>query len=705
MPQYNGVWTLEAQAQAQSNQQWVTDPNFKNTTLLLQADGAANTAQNNLFLDTSSNQFAITRNGNTTQGSFSPFSQAPGYWSNYFDGTDDYLTVPYNIAFAPASSDFTVEAWVYFPNALGTNSAVIMGNVNQSTGNGDWVLFYRGSTSLRFEFACSSSGLVAGLQRSYFNIIPVAGTWYHIAGVKSGSTLSCYVNGVKGTDATLATVNNGSLGNYIGTGTDLTGDFSGYISNLRVVKGTAVYTANFTPQTTPLGATSGGQNPPTGTQTSLLTCQSNRFVDNGGLATPNTITPNGTPSVQAFGPFAPALQWTPDVVGGSGYFDGTTDYLTGTVTAVNNTTMTMELWVYNTAFDNTNGNHYMQVNNATNANYALTHDGTGKARYVSRNNSGGAIFDLISATNVLKLNQWQHVVGVRNASAASLYVDGVRVATVSSPTVSTTDGTVLYVSSNGGTGRIISGYLASTRIVSGTAIYDPTLTTLTVPTAPLTAVANTRVLLNYTNAGIYDGKMANNLETVADAQVSTSVVKYGSGSIKFDGTGDYLQAPASNLYDFGSGDFTVELWTKGNNSATTSGALLVGVVTSGGATNTNWALFKDAPTQGYVIFYASDGTTYQVNGIGGAATLNDGNWHHVAVTRANSVFRVFVDGIQTGTTATWTGAISSTARPLKVGYNGSAEYLNGYLDDVRITKGVARYIANFTPPQQALPRQ
>ena len=119
MPQYQGVWTLEAQAQAQSNQQWVTDPNFKNTTLLLQADGTGSGSQNNTFLDGSTNNFFITRNGNTTQGSFSPFSQAPGYWSNYQSAVDtNYLnfTTSAGTLFQFAG-DFTIEAWVSLATA------------------------------------------------------------------------------------------------------------------------------------------------------------------------------------------------------------------------------------------------------------------------------------------------------------------------------------------------------------------------------------------------------------------------------------------------------------------------------------------------------------------------------------------------------------------------------------------------------------
>jgi len=86
------------------------DTYFNLTTLLLSGDGT-NGAQNNTFLDSSTNNFTITRNGNTTQGTFSPFSQTG--WSNYFDGTDDYLAVADNAVLRPGTSNFTLEAWIY----------------------------------------------------------------------------------------------------------------------------------------------------------------------------------------------------------------------------------------------------------------------------------------------------------------------------------------------------------------------------------------------------------------------------------------------------------------------------------------------------------------------------------------------------------------------------------------------------------------
>jgi hypothetical protein len=141
-------------------------------------------------------------------------------------------------------------------------------------------------------------------------------TWTHIAVTRVGTTLTYYINGVaSGTGTSSANISDTAVQVMRGFG-GITNSPIGYISNLRTVVGTAVYTGNFTPSTTPLTAISG---------TSLLTCQSNRFKDN---STNNfTITRNGDVSVQRFSPFSPTAAYSAATIGGSGYFNGTTDYI------------------------------------------------------------------------------------------------------------------------------------------------------------------------------------------------------------------------------------------------------------------------------------------------------------------------------------------------------------------------------------------
>ncbi len=112
------------------------DAYFNRVTLLLPGNGT-NGAQNNTFLDSSTNNFTITRNGNTTQGTFSPFSQTG--WSNYFSG--GYFTVPASSAFS-FPGDFTVECWINAPSL--------------STSNSLWIMDVGGSSYLAFNLSTTA---------------------------------------------------------------------------------------------------------------------------------------------------------------------------------------------------------------------------------------------------------------------------------------------------------------------------------------------------------------------------------------------------------------------------------------------------------------------------------------------------------------------------------------------------------------------
>jgi len=180
---------------------------------------------------------------------------------------------------------------------------------------------------------------------------------------------------------------------------------------------------------------------------------------------------------------------------------------------------------------------------------------------------------------------------------------------------------------------------------------------------------------------------------VGNAQISTAQSKFGGSSLVFDGAGDYLEAPHSNDYNFGPGDFTIECWLwTGQTSAGTVAAHR----TSGGAANTNWLLQTIANK---ISLFLSDGTTYQVNGLASTSSINNSQWRHIAASRSGSTIRLFIDGVVENT-ATWAGSISSTSRVLQIGNDNVGSFLNGYIDDLRITKGVARYTSNFTPPTQ-----
>ena len=311
------------------------DPYYEYTTLLLPGNGT-NGAQNNTFLDGSTNNFTITRNGNTTQGTFSPFSQT-GWSLGGCTGSSDYLQMGSSAALQLGTGDFTVECWAYFTTvgSSGGSENVIM-DVRPTGTNGAYFNFGLSNQTVYWDNGTGSS--------PYPLVSPTISlnAWVHIAIVRSSGTSRLYINGTS--VASVSDSVNYSCGStnrianlsYFSTGNR---QFNGNISNLRIVKGTAVYTAAFTPPTAPLTAISG---------TTLLTLQSNRWIDNSSSALP--ISVNGAPTVQAFSPFAPTAAYSASTVGGSGYFDGSGDYLSVADNAAfdlsGSTSWCIETWVY-----------------------------------------------------------------------------------------------------------------------------------------------------------------------------------------------------------------------------------------------------------------------------------------------------------------------------------------------------------------------
>jgi hypothetical protein len=685
MPQYNGVWTIEAAAQAQSNQQWVTDPNFKNTTLLLQADNAANSAQNNTFLDSSSNSFAITRNGNVTQGSFTPFSEAPGSWSALFAGNGAYVQGNTTTLPATTTSTFTIEYW-YYPTSFAT-AAYIVGDMQVASN-----LNY-------FSSIITTSGKVqlfwfdGGNPTCTSNTSLTLNAWNYVAIRVSSNAISMYVNSTTPellTGTTTLTNRGGAVNYAIGQYNSVF--LTGHISNVRI--STVARTISSVP-TAPFV---------TDADTRILILQNNRFVDNGTAA--STLTPAVT-YVQAFSPFAPQFQWTAPVIGGSGYFDGTGDSLT-TACASNNSAFgtadfTVEVWIYPTASASFVTPISSNYSNATAIGNWAFYFGVGSATtvYFNGGSANSGTNKASSTTTTIPLNAWTQVVYSRVSSVGRFFINGVQLGTTltDANNYSSVAGT-LYFGRMADGSNTLTGYVSDVRIIKGTGY-----TTYPLPTAPLTAITNTGVLLSFTNAGIYDGTMNNVLETVGNAQVNTTIVKYGSGSMAFDGTGDYLTIPLIRAIlppITTSSNFTIEMWMFCTQYQTSNNPGLLGDMS---ATSSILYFGVGLTTTGSPYFYWYTGAGLTATAAG-SVPLN--TWTHVAFQANAGVISIFINGVnQTISGTTTLSAPTGSTGNLVIGQfngGGAAGGYFGYLDDLRISKTV-RYLQNFIPPQVALPRQ
>lgn len=646
------------------------DPNFKNVTLLLHGDGT-NGGQNNTFLDSGPNNLTITRNGSVPQGSFSPYGDR---WSNYFDGTGDYLVTAANTAFQLGTGDFSVDLWFYQTGStasIGTRAIFGIGNNGQT---GDIQLFnwwpFGGNPANTLALNSSAGGTLVVTNTAY-----IPDTWNHVAISRASGVVSIYLNGVRVANASFTT--NASY-NILTIGRPYTNlsqeHWLGYISNFRLVKGVALYSGtNINVPTSPLSAIA---------NTSILTCQSNRFLD----ASSNnfTVTRNGDVSVQRFSPFSPDAEYRTDRIAGSAYFSGANGNSLSVSSATANidtNPFTVESWVY-----------YLGSNNQAwftpSPGLPWTVIGTTLRVY----NATGFL-----SAGPIERNTWTHIAVTRDFSnVLRVFVNGVLNSSVTTTTAF--NSTTPIIGERFGNGTPFAGYIAGFRMLIHTALYTSNFTP---PTSPPAVINDTRWLVNFTNASIRDNAMMSALETVGNAQISTSVKKYGTGSLYFSGTTNlatngYVKAGIGQLANLSSGDFTVECWFYGmNNSLTDTESSLFQ------QGEHDWRLMYRRLSGQLVLRYAV-ASVEQISTAGNLFSLN--TWNHVAVCRSGTTTTLYLNGVSVGTT---TASPANSTNFVYVGANlvGTSVYwpLNGYIDDFRLTKGIARYTSNFTPPTAPFP--
>tara|TARA_B100000676_G_scaffold279606_1_gene303093 strand:+ start:434 stop:2434 length:2001 start_codon:yes stop_codon:yes gene_type:complete len=645
-----------------------TDADFNITTSLMHFDGS-NNGNNNTFLDSSDSGHTLTRNGNTTQGTFSPFSADEGKWSGSFDGTDDYLITSTSSGLALGTGDYTIECFVYFTGNSSTSGGIFAAG-NPSSAVTVPAMALRDTTGLTIytgagQKITGNTGLFA------------LNTWYHLAMVRASGVIRVYKDGsLVSWDDGSSTVSDTSdittdqfvIGKYYSDSYTL----DGMISNLRIVKGTAVYTSAFTAPSSPLTAV---------TNTKLLTCCSNRFRDKSTSA--HTLTPSSTPKIQPFSPFAPSAEYDSAVNGGSGYFDGSGDYLRLPSSSDFDFSgnFTIEVWLY---LDDVSTSRTVLGTCANIGGRGGIYFGTSSTNFI--------FFEYITNTTLLTAPitryQWNHVAAVRNGVSITMYINGTSVASTTFSNSFSGD------SANGGIGGFYSnpgpyyfdGFMSDMRIVNGTAVYTSNFTP---PTAPLTKVTNTKLLANFTNGQMIDSTTKNNFETVGSVYLTSTVKQFGTTSCDLYGsTGSRVASPPSSLYNIlNAGKFTVEFWIYVDNYHAAYSDI-VGVFNG---ISSGWLIYQNGT---YIEAY--------INGVQLQVTRpSTSTWTHIALTRDGTTTRLFKDGTSGATSTSALGA-DQTAYGLVFG--GDATGRNGIdarIDEFRLTLGKARYTSNFTVPTEA----
>lgn len=184
-----------------------------------------------------------------------------------------------------------------------------------------------------------------------------------------------------------------------------------------------------------------------------------------------------------------------------------------------------------------------------------------------------------------------------------------------------------------------------------------------------------------------------------NAQIDTAQSKFGGSSSLFDGAGDYWSAADSADWELGSGDFTLECWVRFSSVAAGDQYFLAHNLAGGNQRSWVWR-YTEATTKMSFVYSTTGVSTTALEATWIPST---GQWYHIAVVRATTSLEFFVDGTSLGTASIGASSLFDSSAVLAIGSDTPGNSVAGWLDDVRITKGVARYSGSYAVPTAAFP--
>lgn len=630
---------------------------------------------NNIFTDSSDNGFTLDTYYDVSKTQANPFSLPEGYWSTYFSGTGSALADASNPI---GSNDFTVDCLVKI-ESFPASTAQLVGTYYSGAGVGYWAVGINSSGNI----------VVSGNEGTITSTVALdITTWHYVTVTRTSGVWSLWLDGVL-SNTSSTSINTSGLPVVTRIGGGGLGYFNGYISNVRIIDGTAVEPTEGL-LTVPL---------PVITNTKLLTCSCNRLLDTSETVTLSTEG-TGVASV-ALSPFAIPLGKAGTNLMYSPYFDGVGDRLEIANTNPNFSDLypdngidfTAEAWVYA---------------KRTTTLIVIGQNGTSALSWAIRSTSGGNWEFCIdgqardSGIPVI-LDQWIHVALVWDSTNTSMYgyVNGERVLTYVRATITpnTTMSFVLGCRNNGAFPTW--GTISNARILKNTALY--TGDSFTVPNAPLEKLTNTKLLITTGSAQstIWDSSRKNApTRLVGAATVDSNTTKYGDGSVYIDGaTNGYLSIEQTPLLVFG-GDFTIDGWVYMTNSTSTARQTIFGQ--------------KSGASSVYFDFRWNGSTQYWETSLNISSSVNISNsippvfnsWMHFAFERYNGVITVYINGVALDNTISNSNVLGYGDNNFRFGVlqTSSNQYFNkilgGYFEGIRIYNGIALHQGNFTPPAQ-----
>jgi len=686
----------------------VADPFFANTVLLLHGDLNGTSTDNFSILDSSNNNISVSRQASPySQSTFSPYSNGyqVGSWSYWLANSFPTILFSSNAMFQFGTGNFTIEFWVN-PQVPWVSAAQTFGTI----------VDFRASDVTTTQIAiglsqstsgCSlvSCGMPSGTGTATLSSIN-RGEWSHVAVVRNGANFITFINGTQvsliAAGASNYTDQNFAVGRTTVNGVIINSAFA-FVSNLRVVKGQALYTGAFTPSTIPISASSNGNatgnvSAVVSSNVAAMVCQDSNYKNNSNYTL--TISGGLKPPISSLNPFSVLEPYSPIRHNGSyNFWNGGSDAITVNASSQNqllNQDFTIEgFFIYNaiTASQGIQTAVSWENNNGPGIAFNTT---SSDILYINNIITFGAS-DTFAISSLTGLNAWNHIALVRAGSVVTVYLNGKSITSYTGVTTNFTASSPRI-----GSGANFRGNIADFRIVKGTAVYNGDFSP---PTSPLQVIPNTSLLLRFNNFAIFDSAAKTQIGTnssvgsVSGPIVDSSQKIFGTASLKFVRSLSQtifcqfiprsLSQASPTAIAIGP-KFTIEMWIRKTLSVEQG---LIGCNSS--AVTSGFRLKLNASNQLQFLAGVNSATLIASS----TTTIPDLTWTHVAVTRegyGTDQVKIWINGIQSGAGTYAADLQFSDNTPTQVG-TAQSEFFDGHIDEVRFTQGVARYTSNFTP--------
>lgn len=211
--------------------------------------------------------------------------------------------------------------------------------------------------------------------------------------------------------------------------------------------------------------------------------------------------------------------------------------------------------------------------------------------------------------------------------------------------------------------------------------------------------AYTKLLMHFNESPFVDSSPSGHAMTTTGAIRSDTQSVFGGYSAYISGGSNVVYAADSADWYFGTGDFTLDLWVYFNSFPQRYNTLLS--QWNGGAGVFAWAFDLDK-TNNYLQFaYSTNGAAGGIAAIAGdVLTWDTETWYHLACVRDGADLLFFRDGVDAGSGNISTNTVADINQEMRIGASGDGNNVNAYLDEARISKGIARWTEDFTPPEE-----